>query len=138
MLLKLDDDVYVRPERLEVPSVDYTGHTFGWHKFSAGAAYWLSAHSMDILMTNWDRRSTSEDVCVGETLTNHGVTFVDDPRYRIGWLSPVAGTKDENEFPHPDNDAITFHMYFPNWMTKMHSRWDQEKMRVDIYHFNTK
>ena len=133
-LLKLDDDVYCRPERLVVPGTDYTGHAYGHRLYCSGAAYWLSARAMDAILGKWYRRSNAEDSCVGETLRFHHIHLTEDPRYRVGWRShPKDGP--ENEFPHPDNDAITFHMWWPRYMPELHANWDKRKQVVDFHNF---
>jgi len=134
-LLKLDDDVYCRPERLHPPIFDYVGNTCTHKHYVSGAAYWLSARAMDACLTKWYRRSNAEDACVGDTLQQHNIYPIDDKRYRIGW----SGRRDsEGEFPHPDNNVITFHMYWASFMPEMHANWDKNKQVVDLksnYHF---
>lgn len=136
-LCKIDDDVYIRPERLIPPTVDYTGYAFtsGNFKYATGALMWLSANAMDVLLANWKRLCKQDDVNVGMLLHRHGIRMVNDPRYRIGWRSIVGRDDGQNEFPHPDNNAIAFHMYWPQFMPEMHANWDKRKQLVDTKHF---
>ncbi len=135
-LLKLDDDVYCRPERLVVPDGDYVGHCYGHKYYCSGAAYWLSRYSMDAIHSGWKQFSNAEDMSVGQTLAKAGISLTEDHRYRIGWKS-FPKDEGENEFPHPDNDTITFHMYFPDFMVSMDANWDKQKQLVDATHFNS-
>jgi hypothetical protein len=128
-ILKIDDDVYCRPERLEVPQEDYVGHAYGHRYYCSGAAYWLSSKSIDAILNKWYRRTNAEDSCVGETLKIHGITLTEDPRYKVGWKS-LPKDEGENEFPHPSNDHITFHLYFPNLMIEMHKNWRTHKQWI--------
>lgn len=128
-LLKLDDDVYCRPERLHIPVQDYVGHAYGNPRVASGAAYWLSAAAMDSCIAKWKRRSNAEDHCVAYSLARAGIALTEDHRYRIGWKS-LPKDEGENEFPHPDNDTITFHMYHPSQMIAMHENWDKRKQFV--------
>lgn len=122
-LFKIDDDVYCKPDRLHIPNADYVGHAYGHPNYCSGAAYWLSSTAMDAVISNWTRRSNAEDSCVGQSLEFAGIKLTEDPRYKVGWKS--FPTDDfENEFPHPSNNHITFHLYFPHNMPLMHSRWD--------------
>lgn len=91
---------------------------------------------MDAILNKWYRRFSAEDMCVGETLRLNGITITEDHRYRIGWKS-LKKDIGENEFPHPNNDTITFHMYFPEFMLKMHEDWDKTKQLVDINNFSS-
>jgi Galactosyltransferase len=135
-ILKLDDDVYVRPERLHVPTDDYVGHAYGHKHYCSGAAYWLSATAMSaILRTRKFFIHTAEDYCVGHALERAGITLTEDHRYRVGWKT-FDKDVGENEFPHPDNDTITFHMYFPEFMVELHNNWTQKQL-VDAFHFNS-
>lgn len=133
-LLKLDDDVYCRPERLQPPEGDYVGHAYGHRHYCSGAAYWLSAKAMDAILAKWYRRTNAEDYCVGYSLERAGIKPTEDHRYRVGWKS-LPKDVGENEFPHPENDTITFHMYFPQFMIQMHNDWDKKKQWVDIKNF---
>lgn len=137
-LLKIDDDVYIRPERLIPPEQDYVGHCYSSGKFlyATGALMWLSAAAMDTLIANWIRHCKQDDVNIGLILHRHKFQMVDDRRYRIGWKS-LPKDEGENEFPHPDNDAIAFHMYFPEFMPEMHENWDKRKQLVDAMNFNS-
>lgn len=128
-VLKMDDDVYCRPERLHIPNEDYVGHAYGHPNYASGAAYWLSATAMDACLSKWYKRSNAEDACIGYTLAKAGITLTEDPRYRVGWKS-FEHEELENMFPHPSNDTITFHMYFPHHMVEMHQRWDTNKQYV--------
>lgn len=134
-ILKLDDDVYCRQERLYIPTTDYVGHAYGHKHYAAGAAYWLSANAMSIILgTRKFRWTPSEDCCVGYALEQAGITLTEDHRYRVGWKS-LPKDIGENEFPNPDNDTITFHMYFPSFMVSLHNNWTQKQL-IDATHFN--
>lgn len=133
-LLKLDCDVYCRPERLQPPEGDYVGHAYGHRHYCSGAAYWLSAAAMDAILEKWYRRTNAEDYCVGYSLERARIKLTEDNRYRIGWKS-LPKDIGENEFPHPDNNTITFHMYFPQFMLQMHNDWDKKKQLVDLKNF---
>lgn len=88
---------------------------------------------MDACLAKWYRRSNAEDMCVGETLKFHHIYPINDKRYRIGWSLPTDHS--QNEFPHPENDTITFHMYWPQFMPEMHANWDKQRQVVDVNHF---
>jgi hypothetical protein len=135
-LLKLDDDVYVVPSRLEIPTEDYVGHAYGHKHYASGAAYWLSERAMDAILHKYYKRTKAEDSCIGETLKFHNIFLTEDHRYRTGYKT-FAKDIGENEFPHPDNDTVTFHMWFPEFMIKMHANYDKEKQLVDATHFNS-
>jgi hypothetical protein len=128
-IFKIDDDVYCRPERLEIPKEDYVGHAYGHRYYCSGAAYWLSNKSIEAIIDKWYKRTNAEDSCVGETLKFHGIHLTEDPRYKVGWKS-FPKDEGENEFPHPSNDFVTFHLYFPNLMLEMHKNWRTHKQWI--------
>lgn len=128
-IFKIDDDVYCRPERLEIPQDDYVGHAYGHKHYCSGAAYWLSSKAILAILDKWYRRTNAEDSCVGETLKIHNIHLTEDPRYRIGWRQFKHDLL-ENEFPHPSNDTITFHMYFPKLMMEMHNQWTTKRQWI--------
>ena len=80
-LVIVDDDVYVRTNRLQVPDCDYGGHCLpkvpdGTLNYCAGCFYWLSRRTFSIIAQapiepQW---TSAEDQWVGWTLREHGIT----------------------------------------------------------------
>ena len=85
-LIKVDDDVYVRTERLKIPDADYAGHCLPrlpetCLNYCAGCFYWLSRKAFTIIAEapfrpEW---TSAEDQWVGWTLRQHGILPVGLP-----------------------------------------------------------
>ena len=97
-LLKVDDDTYVHPDKLSIPSADYTGirikaNDLGFpptfptmpkgtypYDYASGGAYWLSRKAMEIIVAT-DINDWAEDRWVGQALARNGINFVELPDY---------------------------------------------------------
>ena len=78
-MVKVDDDVFVRAERLKPPEADYAGHVLPGG-YCAGSFYWLSRDAIQILAAApIDPRfnTSAEDQWVGKELALHGIKPVD-------------------------------------------------------------
>jgi hypothetical protein len=97
-LLKVDDDTYVHPDKLAIPSADYAGirikaNDLGFppnfankpkgtypFDYASGGAYWLSRRAMEVVaeaeIDDW-----AEDRWVGQNLAKHGIFFTELPDY---------------------------------------------------------
>jgi hypothetical protein len=80
-LIVVDDDTYIRTDRLEVPACDYGGHCLpkvpdGSLTYCAGFFYWLTRRAFTILAEaplQPQRWKSAEDQWVGWTLREHGI-----------------------------------------------------------------
>ena len=79
-LIIVDDDTFVRTDRLEIPDADYAGHCLpkipdGSINYCAGAFYWLSRKAFSIVAEGPFRAdlTSAEDQWVGWTLANNGI-----------------------------------------------------------------
>lgn len=110
----LDDDVYVRPERLlaAVPGLcmDYLGKVRGACNeqnpapYCSGMLYWLSPKAMRIVADSNYTLTDAEDCMVGNVLNAAGIRPVHDGRYVIQ-LSPRNATTSRHG-PRQDNNII--------------------------------
>jgi hypothetical protein len=79
-LLVVDDDCFVRTDRLQVPEADYAGFCLprspeAW-TYCAGSFYWLSRRAFSIVADAPlipERWTSAEDQWVGWTLGQHGI-----------------------------------------------------------------
>jgi hypothetical protein len=128
-LWKVDDDVYLRPERLfDLEPYDYCGAIpEGWGVFS-GAIYGLSRASMEKLLTP-DTRADQlhEDIWIWNRLSEYHI-----PGVNLGGVDGVGGrihaTQGKGrsfrvlqEPPTPDNDVIASWEYAPAQMQEIHA-----------------
>lgn len=131
-LLKIDDDGYIRVDKLTIPTADYAGarnvpNDYGWngelarpsspagthpYSYANGGAYWLSSRCIHIIseanITDW-----AEDRWVGNTLGRVGTELVEIPGYKsVGpcnlppFLTPE--TVILMQIPNPE-DLLTCH-----------------------------
>jgi len=144
-LWKVDDDVYLRPERLlAIPPHDYCGCAVDFNqgptKACIGWLYGLSRHSMELLLEPdtshlpyWDdyrllagpgAGSIHEDVWVGLRLLEFGIL----PVQLAGFGGLIRCTHchgepngwDHQEPPRPDNKVMASCEYTPTQMREIH------------------
>ncbi|HZF08558.1 MAG TPA: hypothetical protein VFE33_07205 [Thermoanaerobaculia bacterium] len=123
---KIDDDCYVRPERLlaAVPvGLDYVGRTRGPSgnkpaRYNSGFCYWMSRRAIEALLdVPWDR-DVAEDRWAANELRKQGIRATLDSRYVVSW-SLRNSVRDE-EGPCRDNDVIAACEFEPQMMRQVH------------------
>jgi hypothetical protein len=133
-LWKVDDDVYVRPERLlSLERSDYCGAIVGYDTVFSGALYGLSRCSMEKLLTpdNTFAWQKYEDLWVWNRLNELGVAPLNlggesgvHGRFRMTHRKgePVRVNQDP---PRPGNDVIASWEYITHaQMNEIHSAFD--------------
>jgi hypothetical protein len=118
-LLKVDDDTYVRPKKLVVPSVDYAGRVNGW--FCSGGAYWLSERAIGLVADAETSSQANEDMWVGNVLKSHGIDPVSVPNFfvhfegtqerwiansRLAVLMQIRGVEAMHKAQNPDTSLF--------------------------------
>jgi hypothetical protein len=127
---KIDDDVYLQPERLlqnGFASHDYVGtRSKGISKvpYFSGFTYWVSRRAMEILVKEpVTKRDVFEDRWVGTTLYDAGIRGHEDDRFVIinslAEQNPVTG----NEAPRKGNSIIAAAELLPAMMHRIHDEW---------------
>jgi len=125
-VLKIDDDVYLQPERLLASDFqhDYVGtRSLGKSvvPYFSGFAHWLSRRSMEILakaeIDDW-----AEDRWTGKVLHNAGIMPHVDDRYVIinslnGHQNPITG----KHGPRATNDILAAAEFEPEMMLQIHA-----------------
>lgn len=80
-LLKVDDDVWLKPNQLILPDRDYAGHVLFHpdYDFCSGGCYWLSRTALEIVASASRNRENpwAEDQWVGELLWQEGFRPLD-------------------------------------------------------------
>lgn len=115
-VLKVDDDVFVRIERLlkEFEPADYRGFSCGW--FISGAAYWISRKAMKAVTNDlWNRigpEGWAEDKSVGRTLEKYNILPQHDERFQV-CACDVCLKK------FSENNQITLHTNKPETMYEL-------------------
>lgn len=142
---KVDDDTYVRPERVLTAGFernDFTGVLLGatdrYHEHAyarGGTGYYLSKRAMQALATapipNPDIPSEyAEDSWVGKTLLKAGIECENDNRLRCAAMSGPNRTPRPNGFtgwrldcPTASNDFITVCEFLGDEMRQVHKEW---------------
>jgi hypothetical protein len=92
--LKLDDDVYLVPERLPRYDEDYVGNFRSRngsyaHDYASGFCYYLSHRAMEIVANASLTEDTMEDRWVGQTLMNVCVRCRDEKRFSCPYPTGV-------------------------------------------------
>lgn len=76
-LLKVDDDVWLKPWQLKVPPADYAGRVLerADYNYCAGGCYWLSKRAIDIVARaeRNTENTSAEDQWVGRILDAEGI-----------------------------------------------------------------
>lgn len=97
-MVKLDDDVFVFPDRLlaSIPRADYVGQINGEPPFCSGFCYWLSWKAMKYISAAElpDDPQVGEDRFVSTVLRDHGIRPTGDPQ--IYTASCLPRTADVN------------------------------------------
>lgn len=125
-LWKVDDDVYVRPERLiPLSGPDYIGRLRGpsGHfpsPYCSGFCYGLSRKSLEVLITQeWKE---SDDICedrwTGNKLLAAGIAPTLEPWFVI--THSKKSTLNGNEAPRQDNLVVASCEYDPDHMDRVH------------------
>lgn len=142
---KVDDDTYVRPERVMLAGferADFIGYRLGatdmYHQHAyarGGVGYYLSNRSMQVLANaptpNPDIPSEyAEDSWVGKTLINTGIECTHDERLRCADMSgpgrgprPNGSTTWKRDCPAQGNDYITVCEFLGSEMYPVHRVW---------------
>lgn len=136
-LLKVDDDAYVRPERVlaNIPDADYGGRVRGpsgnhtrthpfQHKFwpapyCSGLAYWLSAKAMKVIADAPPSEDAAEDRRTGNLLLKAGITPI-----QLGDQYPIVQAKNASasgsEGPRHGNNIVAAGEYEGTFMYLAH------------------
>lgn len=129
-LWKLDDDVYLRPERLlTLDAGDYCGATVGENTAISGAIYGLSLASMKkLLCANAGEKPDYEDLWVGRRLAEAKVTPTEmggpdkvNGRFRMTESKRYRALVPQDP-PLPTNDVIASWEHPPERMVEIHQR----------------
>jgi hypothetical protein len=134
-VFKVDDDVYVRPERLLTCGFkqhDYIGRYF--QDYACGLAYWLSSKSISILASAPEPIMGAEDQWVGKTLSDAGIICHNDERYHLV-MRVRPGSKEFLRVQPPDytNDMIAVAEFPGAKMYEPHKIWqDSVKEHSDV------
>lgn len=125
-VFKIDDDIYLRPERLLASGFekhDYAGRERGpsggfQHPYCSGFGYWVSRKAMQVLVGAPAPRDTAEDRWVGNTLRKAGIRAHPDYRYKIvkSQKNAISG----NDGPRIGNDVIAAGELDSESMRKIH------------------
>lgn len=126
-LWKIDDDTYVRPERLaKVEQRDYIGRLRGpsgnfISPYCSGFCYGLSRKSLELLAPiEWAANDdSSEDRWTGNKLLAHGIS----PHLESGFIvqSSKANAISGRESPMEGNAVVVSCEYVPAQMTNVHN-----------------
>jgi hypothetical protein len=125
-LLKLDDDVYLRPERALASGFeksDYIGRLRGPSggfpaPYCSGFAYWLSRRAIDAICDLPWNGDTAEDRFTGNSLLEAGIKPDHEPRHAVVWSK-----RNQLSFVEPSrmgNQIIAACEYPPHMMLAVH------------------
>lgn len=151
-MLRMDDDVYCRPERLVIPKADYAGRVRGGlgpihpANYCSGFAYWMSELAMRTLVAAPHYNSHDEDVCMGNIMHKAGIKplMLNDQfvvvRSKNNWTSSLEGPRQFNqvaiscEFQTPEEMATEHNAFLTEKLTVIPPRPTPEKtfQRIDI------
>lgn len=128
MALRIDDDVYVQPQRLlaGVPvGHDYSGRLRGpsgnWKSpYASGFAYWLSEYAMKVRV-NGNTTDTVEDRATANILAAAHIACHHDDRFVVHKSKRNAVSGDEG--PRRGNTIICSCEYEPDEMHEIHEEW---------------
>jgi hypothetical protein len=114
---KVDDDCYVRPERLSSVVGDYVGlfregSSYAHYGYCSGFGYCLSKKSLEIVANSPTPDLVAEDVWVSNQLHKNGIVATNDSRFLLTI---------KKESPTIYNDLIVAAEYKD--MTEPHKRW---------------
>lgn len=127
--VKIDDDVYLRPERLlaAVPhGSDYVGRHRGptnGHPapYCSGFCYWMSKKAMKARVEGGNINDFNEDLTTGNILMRAGIDGTHDPRYVVArsGRNVISG----REGPRRGNAIIASCEYNPDEMLAVHQEY---------------
>lgn len=121
-IMKTDDDVYIRPERLLTSGFenhDYVGRIYT--TYACGLAYWLSAKAAKFVVDAGEPPLGLEDVWVGKIMQNAGIQVKHDERF---CLAIRSGSRISNKaIPEFNNDIILSGEFTGNGMNEPHDLW---------------
>lgn len=142
---KVDDDTYVRPERVMLSGferADFLGYRLGptdrYHEHAyarGGCGYYLSQRAMNILAAAATPDPSipseyAEDSWVGKTLLAAGIECTDEQRLRVADMSgPGRGPRPKNsvtwkrDCPAQHNKYITVCEFLGSEMYPVHENW---------------
>lgn len=113
-VFKLDDDVYLRPERLatSVPSAphEYCGRLRGASgkypaPYASGFSYWISAKAMSLVVRSAWTGDKAEDRWIGNLLSRKNVFCYPDYRFVVVQAKKSASSSQEG--PRSGNEIIS-------------------------------
>ena len=128
-VLKLDDDVYLRPERVLATGFeksDYCGRLRGPSggypaPYCSGFAYWLSRRAIEVCCAAQWNGDTAEDRFTGNILLEAGIKPDHDPRLAVVWSKnnqlsfvepPLEGNQISAACEYPPHLMLTVHKDF--------------------------
>jgi hypothetical protein len=124
-LWKVDDDVYLRPERLKVARLDYVGRVRGPSgnyraPYCSGFCYGMTRRALELIAPiDWNASDDfSEDRWVGNQLLAKGITPRNEPNFVVH--SSKNNTISGREAPLVDNQIIASCEYNPVRMRSIH------------------
>lgn len=133
----LDDDTYLRPERLlDHPRQDYVGRvrcasgdmSITPAAYCSGFMYGLSARSLQAMAEAEPYGDDAEDRYVGNSLFKVGIAPENEPRFRVMVSQRNACCVDEP--PLPSNDLIAVCEFIGAKMYDAHEQWINHKPSV--------
>ena len=124
--VKIDDDVYLRPERL-LAAVPQTGDYVGRHRgpanghpapYCSGFCYWMSRKAMRARIDGGHIEDFNEDVTTGNVLMQAGIDGCHDNRYAVARSG--RNVISHREGPRKGNRTIASCEYTPEGMVAVH------------------
>ncbi len=119
----LDDDTYLRPERLlnsgfeKFDAIGFVRTQLGW-PYLQGSCFCLSSLAMQAVIKHADLmvNGVPDDVALGHCLYAEGISFTHEHRFVVGDPTP-------SRVPHANNDVISCHKCLPPSMRRVHHEW---------------
>jgi Galactosyltransferase len=121
-LLVIDDDTYLRPERItaDIERFDCVGFVRTQYDvpYMQGSCFLLSARAMQAVVKHADLmvNGVPDDIAVGRCLYAERIPFVHEHRFVVGDPLP-------SRLPHATNDVIACHKCLPDGMPRVHEQW---------------
>lgn len=137
-VVKVDDDVYLRPERLleAVPEASYAGRVRGPSggypaPYCSGFCYWLDRAALEILVKAKWNGDFAEDRFTATVLHQAGIRPAHDFRYAVVYSKNNA--KSSKEPPLAGNPVIAACEYGPEQMSQIQANFHRGIQSVAVY-----
>lgn len=129
-LCKVDDDVYVQPDRLLRSCFEVMGDYIGRKRgpsglrpapYASGFCTWLSQRAMQVVSQMDTKGDSAEDRCVGNALLEAGIPCT--PDYRFVVINSLRNAVSHTEGPRQGNTVIAACEFTPEKMRTTHEEW---------------